>query len=48
MEMTYNLEVLGLDFSQLAEQVALMSKQDLVNIARTIKLQALYFMEGEE
>lgn len=48
MEMTYNNQVLGLDLSKLADQVEKISKQELVSIARTIRLQALYFMEGEE
>ena len=48
VEIIYNTEVLGLDLFELVERVKTISKEELVVMARTIKLQALYFMEGED
>lgn len=51
VEQAYNQAVLGernLEWEEWVEAVNLVSREDILRVARCIRLQAIYFMEGEE
>lgn len=51
VEQAYNQAILGernLEWEEWVEAVNLVSREDILRVARCIRLQAIYFMEGEE